>query len=110
MGGRAGSGGGAGMGSGSRGGAIGRLTESVVSKMSANQKTVYNQLVEGGVDKGYAAYTVSKSWANSFKQQPMQYIQGNMAPKVIKDAGRISDLLKQKHNKQGLLKGLQSIA
>ena len=99
------------MGSGSRsgGGAIGRLTQNAVSKMSANQKTVYNQLVAGGVDKGYAAFTVSKTWANSFKQQPMQYIQVNMAPKVIKNAGSINSLLKQKVNKQGLLKGLQSI-
>lgn len=109
MGGRAGSSG-AGFGSGSISGSIGRLTDSAVSKMSANQKAVYDQLVEGGVNKGYAAYTVKKSWAESFKLQPMQYIQGHLAKNVIGGKDQINSALRKKKYKQDLLKVLQSIA
>lgn len=78
--------------------------------MSANQKAVYGQLVEGGVNKGYAAYTVKKSWAESFKLQPMQYIQGHLAKNVIGGKDQINSALRKKKYKQDLLKVLQSIA
>ena len=62
-------------------GSVSNLTNNVVSRFSDNQKTVYDQLVSGGVDKSYSAVVVSQ-WEKSFKQQPMQYIQNVMAQKV----------------------------
>ena len=104
MGGRAG-----GTGSGFGRGSVSNLTINFFSRFSDNQKTVYDQLVSGGVDKSYSAVVVSQ-WEKSFKQQPMQYIQNVMAQKVINSKDSINAALKSKVNKQGLLNWLKSRA
>lgn len=86
-----------------------RAAKRIESKMSATQKVVFDQLVNAGVDKRYAAYTVGKSWANAFREQPMQYIQGVLAERLIRRKDEINSLLNQRVNRMMLAKVLSSI-
>ena len=100
MGGRAGGGSRGGGGKGGNTRTIQGMANSVANNFTSAQKDVFNQMLDKGYNKVYAAYSVaSMAKQGTFQHQPLSWIKGQVANKTAAQVAQVNSAMGNTPNK-----------